>query len=771
MTVRNVKKNLAAQQDLLPGVGPYQQVRRGVVVDVDGPAKSYIELWKEYCGEAYAGTFEDGFVTKPSCVAVSLALGKAYRYTATAEVSIPANSQIDANWVELSSSVLGTQVIEALRRSYAEAGYNVVGTFQCGFTIVNANDVGIDLATGKAFSGPAGAVAAGTDPASGGFVDVSEQILRRQMGYLDAWGCLPGVLNDAVLQNAIDTCDHLRLPKGEWLYKKIKLRSGVAIEGDDNINCVLKQVQPTDSSTGGFYKAAGEDLKNVQFIGFAYDGQRKANPTSPYNHMCYIELTGNEVVEDILAYRLNAKNAQEDFINVISYSNTARGKNIKAVLCKFSTDSDKVSLAGNPVISSGNGLRVWNRSDPNTSYGIPVFTDVGTFGCFGERIRTVSDFKRGVKTFSITNNNTVNCHDCHHSFDGAFDGVVNGNVGRNEPGFSLGYRPNMIEGQGEDVVISANEFDGGGVTTAFINITDYGMPGEGNGTTITNVGHRSVNILVNGNKGKNVTQNMFNGINNLDCQWLNNSAKNATSHGFAQSSGTARNDSVTGLPLTARGNKYAGNTEKNVGLPLTVRNCVCTVLGSNTDEYGNESLYLAGDTLLRPVSEYADIKQTSSAENFNPNPQLKLDAAGTGIADWVCPRTVVAASTKPVGASFAVTINDDSTTANLEHVVDAFYPALQNEVVFISLFVKRNTATSCGVIVQEYDAAGAFIASYFKNLSSTPVNWTKYITRHKAVSANCASLRIGVLPASAYNNPPATGKTDIALVRIGRIPT
>lgn len=176
MTVRNVKKNLAAQQDLLPGVGPYQQVRRGVVVDVDGPAKSYIELWKEYCGEAYVGTFEDGFVTKPGCVAVSLALGKAYRYTATAEVSIPANSPVDATWVELSSSVHVVQVLEALRRSYAEAGYNVVGTFRDGFTLVNANDVGVDLATGKAFTGPAGTVAAGTNPASGGFVEVSDSL-------------------------------------------------------------------------------------------------------------------------------------------------------------------------------------------------------------------------------------------------------------------------------------------------------------------------------------------------------------------------------------------------------------------------------------------------------------------------------------------------------------------------------------------------------------------------------------------------------------------
>lgn len=65
------------------------------------------------------------------------------------------------------------QVMELYRRSYAEAGYNVVGTFQAGFTYVNSNDVGIDLATGKGYTGPAGPVAAGADPASGGFVDVS----------------------------------------------------------------------------------------------------------------------------------------------------------------------------------------------------------------------------------------------------------------------------------------------------------------------------------------------------------------------------------------------------------------------------------------------------------------------------------------------------------------------------------------------------------------------------------------------------------------------
>lgn len=74
--------------------------------------------------------------------------------------------------------IIGAQARESLRRSYAEAGYKVVGTFGAGFTFVNANDVGIDEATGKGYTGPAGTVVAGTNPASGGFVDVSGVIGR-----------------------------------------------------------------------------------------------------------------------------------------------------------------------------------------------------------------------------------------------------------------------------------------------------------------------------------------------------------------------------------------------------------------------------------------------------------------------------------------------------------------------------------------------------------------------------------------------------------------
>lgn len=123
MTVRNVKKNLAAKQDLLPGVGPYNQVRRGNAIVVDGPAKSYIELWKRLCadvGKAYAGTFEDGCSVPIGDCAVSLTKGIAYVWNGAVPVNVPANSSPEttggispSGWVELDSTNSYSRILAA----------------------------------------------------------------------------------------------------------------------------------------------------------------------------------------------------------------------------------------------------------------------------------------------------------------------------------------------------------------------------------------------------------------------------------------------------------------------------------------------------------------------------------------------------------------------------------------------------------------------------------------------------------------------------------
>lgn len=112
----------------------------------------------------------------------SLRLGDYYAWGGTFPKTVPAGTDPalpTSGYVMRSSRFAGTQAREGLRRSYAEAGYNLVdGSFEAGGTLVNANDVLLQERTGQAFSGPAGTVAAGTNPASGGFVDRSGELLR-----------------------------------------------------------------------------------------------------------------------------------------------------------------------------------------------------------------------------------------------------------------------------------------------------------------------------------------------------------------------------------------------------------------------------------------------------------------------------------------------------------------------------------------------------------------------------------------------------------------
>lgn len=101
MTVRNVKKNLAGQQDLLPGVGPYTQTRRGETMVMHGPARSYFDLFvRSYAevGLPVKGTFEDGcaLVTADD-IAIHLAEGLGYSYSGTLPKVIAAGENPSSN--------------------------------------------------------------------------------------------------------------------------------------------------------------------------------------------------------------------------------------------------------------------------------------------------------------------------------------------------------------------------------------------------------------------------------------------------------------------------------------------------------------------------------------------------------------------------------------------------------------------------------------------------------------------------------------------------
>lgn len=98
--------------------------------------------------------------------------GKAERAITDAKSAMAVSEtslEISKEAMELVAEVGGV-ALEAIKRTYWASGYNVVGTFQDGFTYVKSNDIGIDKSNGRGYTGPAGRVPAGTSPSSGPFM-------------------------------------------------------------------------------------------------------------------------------------------------------------------------------------------------------------------------------------------------------------------------------------------------------------------------------------------------------------------------------------------------------------------------------------------------------------------------------------------------------------------------------------------------------------------------------------------------------------------------
>lgn len=209
--------------------------------------------------------------------------------TASNPISMGSTPVGDPLWKAYSFDAIGKltpQIRESLRRSYAEAGYNVVGTFQEGFTLVNDSDVALDEATGKAFSGPSGAYVTGTNPWSGGFVDESGKLLRdivtapfvitgRANIKNPVWGAPSGVDGDSSAAAA----NVLAIQK--------MLDSGAK-------NCELDEVRRVVDSTlffggsGQTIVGVGKGVSSIEYIGgdapvFARRGYDSATPSAMNN--------------------------------------------------------------------------------------------------------------------------------------------------------------------------------------------------------------------------------------------------------------------------------------------------------------------------------------------------------------------------------------------------------------------------------------------------------------------------------------------------------
>ena len=185
-----------------PVTGQTQQTLPSILADLGFD----VQPWTSSTGGVLASANQVFLNDTPG----SLGLGDYYAWGGTFPKTVPAGTDPalpTSDYIMRSSRFAGTQAREALRRSYAEAGYNLVdGSFEAGGTLVNVNDVLLQERTGKAFTGPAGAVAAGTNPLTGGFVDISGAVGRNlpTVAALRAFtGAADGIIMTVLAHNSV----------------------------------------------------------------------------------------------------------------------------------------------------------------------------------------------------------------------------------------------------------------------------------------------------------------------------------------------------------------------------------------------------------------------------------------------------------------------------------------------------------------------------------------------------------------------------------------
>lgn len=119
--------------------------------------------------------------------------------TASNPISMGATPVGDSLWKIYDFDAIGKltpQIREALRRSYAESGYNMVGgSFELGGTLTSPADVILSVSTGIAYTGTGPfpqVVDAGTNPTLGGFISQYLAALRTQLADGDGYNLVGG---------------------------------------------------------------------------------------------------------------------------------------------------------------------------------------------------------------------------------------------------------------------------------------------------------------------------------------------------------------------------------------------------------------------------------------------------------------------------------------------------------------------------------------------------------------------------------------------------
>lgn len=665
---------------------------------------------------------------------------------------------------------------EALRRTYQEAGYNLVeGSFEQGGVLVNVNDVLLQERTGKAFSGPVGVVEDGTNPASGEFVDQSKVVATGAIS-AKAFGVSSGVDCATVIQSLQDLSELLRKPIDFSGIEEITF-SGKILIGDwfhwkssGRFDTTIRPLTKTRTALGvgpqGVYAWFGPkdptvSIKHAMLEDIGFDGGYAAGThATPIDRLirafCWHAHAGAKHA-DITALRVHATDCPHEFWE--GYT-TSGGEidGIRMLFCSGEVTDPTVSAVGCNFFKCMNGT----IGAPG-AYGVYTISNVVSFGNTCRGWRTLNDFKRGTERWTISACETVDMNDCHHSSDGSRSGTFDASNKGWQTGASRATK-NFLEIQGENIDVMGFQYDAdkGGTTKrgiAALFVTDYEYPANG-GDGVGNKRRQSKNIRIFSGHAKNVNHHAVRFINTYKCVADRIFASQCLYSGVAVEAVSGMVDTDSSAPLVSSGNTIGIVETEYCQWEITASSGADMVLRSSPRNSSGGCR-----VNIDPGSRYSTLYAPKLINSANT--MLKVtdfwNDGGTTKTDYATP---------PDGVPYAFELNDINTVSIQTYVWAGNIPLSQanGEYLYISLWVLAGTATTAAVIVQEYTVEGALVSSLFKKLSPS-ASWAEKKLIHKPSTASVSYVVVKIAPAcDNYSTPSLTGTTRFADVRISKEP-
>lgn len=187
-------------------------------------------------------------------------------------------------WKPVTNNILAPTVRESIRRSYAEAGYDLVdGSFKEGATLDSATSVALDDGSGIAYSGSGPypqTVDPDTDPTIGGFVDRSGELLTHSLTSFSGtltpsaeWSNMPAH-DSPFIGEQLDVQAQVALDRTEFLKEQIDAYAPADIHIDPARRYFGPSgmvIESTDGSISGDAFIVRDDV-NLRWIMYFFRG-------------------------------------------------------------------------------------------------------------------------------------------------------------------------------------------------------------------------------------------------------------------------------------------------------------------------------------------------------------------------------------------------------------------------------------------------------------------------------------------------------------------